>query len=58
MDFWQWFGVALLVWVIYDLYSGSTWVLKEYKRSESPMEYWLAVTVWAVIALTLTLGLW
>ncbi|CAA0122104.1 Uncharacterised protein [BD1-7 clade bacterium] len=58
MDFWQLVGFGLLIWAAYDLYSGKTWVIREYHRKSQPMEYWLTLSVWIVIAVTLAAGLW
>ena len=53
MDIWQWVGLALVVWLSWDLINGYTLAHRVIYREREPLLYWLFVSLWAVIALTL-----
>ncbi len=48
--FTYWLGAALVLWVIYDLFSGSAWLHREYVRAEEPVGYWLTMLLWSAVA--------
>ncbi|MEM9336388.1 MAG: CIA30 family protein [Patescibacteria group bacterium] len=50
--FWTVIGIGLLLWVLYDLYTGEVWSYRAIKRKEEPGQYWLWTAIWFVIALT------
>ena len=50
---WTIVGGALLLWVLYDLIAGHTWLHREFVRSAEPLLYWPTVALWLVIALWL-----
>ena len=50
--FWSVVGVALLVWVAWDLYAGYTLTWKVVYRDATPGTYWSVVTLWALLALS------
>jgi len=59
MGLWQWIGIALLVWWLWDLYTGETYIIYEpIKRSQQPFSYWFIMLVWGAIASVLSLGIW
>lgn len=58
MSLWQWVGVALVVWLLWDLYAGTTWIHRTVYREYEPSLYWVVMSVWAVIAGVLVLGIW
>ncbi|ASP34571.1 hypothetical protein [Labrenzia sp. VG12] len=45
-------GIALLVWVLYDLVTGKVWLHRAYHRSEEPAGYWLTMGLWFLVALS------
>jgi hypothetical protein len=49
-------GIALMVWVIYDLVVGVTWSYREIWRKYEPGQYWFFTIVWAVIAVVTIYG--
>jgi len=49
--YWIW-GVFFLIWAVNDLRNRRTHLLDDIPRSESPVLYWVVVTMW------LALGLW
>ncbi len=44
--FWYFVGVALLVWVGWDLYAGYTFIWDIVYRETNPVAYWIALVVW------------
>lgn len=48
---WQVLSILLIIWVIYDLFTGEVWSYYRIKRSEEPGKYWFFMLVWAVVAL-------
>ena len=54
--FWQVIGVALVMWVIYDLFAGYIWLHRKVMRASEPLFYWSGIALWSLIALY-TLGL-
>ncbi|HBR99322.1 MAG TPA: hypothetical protein DD979_18385 [Gammaproteobacteria bacterium] len=52
-NLWQWVGVALVVWLAWDLYQGSTWIHRAVFRRQEPVLYWVLMAVWAMIAVML-----
>lgn len=47
---WHLVGLALVVWVGYDLVMGYTYSYRAVLRSEEPLHYWLTMCLWAVVA--------
>ncbi|TDF42171.1 hypothetical protein EYS14_04895 [Alteromonadaceae bacterium M269] len=47
-----WLGIALVVWLIYDLISGSSYLWRAYRRSEEPTKYWLTLLLWSLVAVS------
>lgn len=45
-------GIALLIWVAYDLYGGSVWLHREFFRSEEPIAYWSLILLWLAVAIS------
>jgi len=45
-------GIALLVWVLYDLVTGKVWLHRAYTRAEQPAGYWLTMGLWLAVALS------
>lgn len=48
-----WFiiGIALLIWVLYDLFSGTVWSYRKIYRREEPVAYWFTLAIWFVLAI-------
>jgi len=45
-------GFFLLLWVVYDLFSGKVWLHREFKRSSEPFAYWSTMLVWLAVAIS------
>lgn len=45
-------GCALLLWVAYDLFTGSVWLHREYNRSAEPGGYWFGILLWLAVAIS------
>ncbi|WP_169565732.1 hypothetical protein [Neptunomonas japonica] len=45
-------GIALLLWVAWDLYAGSVWLHREYFRNQDPWSYWILILVWILVAVS------
>lgn len=56
MSMWFYIGIALIIWVVYDLLAGVTWTYREVHRNEEPVQYWLVTLLWAIIAVVTTVG--
>lgn len=54
MNIWFLIGIALIIWVIYDLIAGVTWTYREVYRKYEPVQYWLVTIIWAIIAFATT----
>lgn len=52
MPWTSYLGIALLVWVAWDLFSGSAWLHREYQRSSEPFAYWSLMLVWLSVAVS------
>jgi len=49
-NFWFVIGVILVLWAIYDLFSGKVWIHREVMREYEPSLYWISWSIWASIA--------
>ena len=56
MEFWFFIGIALILWVIYDLYSGKVLLHREIRRENEPILYWVTCLLWLAVALYVLLG--
>lgn len=56
MENWLIIGIILILWAVFDLFTGTVWLHKEIKRDEEAIFYWLVWIIWAGIAVTVTLG--
>ena len=45
-------GVMLLLWVAWDLYSGTVWAHREISRRSEPLAYWSMTAVWTAVAVS------
>lgn len=45
-------GILLLLWVLWDLFSGSVWLHREFKRAEEPFAYWSTLLLWLAVAVS------
>ncbi|MCL6414360.1 hypothetical protein MIB92_01735 [Aestuariirhabdus sp. Z084] len=43
-------GVILLLWVTYDLFSGSAWLHRKFYRAQEPLAYWSTMLLWLLVA--------
>jgi len=47
---WTLVGIALLIWVGWDLFAGYTYLHRVVVRTEEPGLYWVTMAVWTIIA--------
>lgn len=45
-------GIFLLLWVLYDLFTGQVWLHREFKRKQEPLSYWSILILWLAVALS------
>lgn len=45
-------GIVLLIWLAWDLFSGSVWLHREIYREEEPFSYWSVMIIWLVVAVS------
>ncbi|MGY0219602.1 hypothetical protein ACWJJH_19790 [Endozoicomonadaceae bacterium StTr2] len=45
-------GIALMLWVCWDLITGSAWLHREYHRSSEPFGYWCTLLLWLGVAVS------
>ncbi len=50
LSFWQWIGILLSLWVLWDLFTGHVYSYRSIYRSEEPGYYWIMMLIWAAIA--------
>lgn len=53
---WQYVGLVLALWVLYDLLRGHVYFPGKVSRAENPGTYWIGVIVYAVLAAFCFLG--
>ena len=51
MNIWLIVGIALLIWDIYEIFTGSTYLHRKVTRAAEPLFYWILVAVWGILAL-------
>ncbi len=56
MGIWLIVGIGLILWAIYDLYTGKVWLHREISRSYEPSFYWIIWILWMGIGVGVTLG--
>ena len=45
-----WLGFALLLWLLFDLVRGETYIWQSYKRDTEVGMYWVTIVIWAIVA--------
>jgi len=45
-----WLGIALLIWLAYDLMNGAVYLHRHIERESEPMMYWGTIALWGVVA--------
>lgn len=54
MSIWFIIGIALIIWVVYDLFAGVTWTYRAVYKKYEPTLYWLVTLLWFTIAIATT----
>ena len=54
MSFWFYLGIILILWVIYDLVNGVTWIYRPIYRKYEPLKYWIVTAIWLIVAVYTT----
>jgi hypothetical protein len=52
MGIWFYLGLALLIWVIYDLYKGVTFSYRMIVKEYEPVMYYTMIAVWFLLAIS------
>ncbi|WP_156121669.1 hypothetical protein [Halocynthiibacter namhaensis] len=50
MTIWFFVGIALVIWVTWDLFAGHTYLWAPISRAENPWGYWATLGIWSLIA--------
>ena len=45
-------GIALMLWLVKDLFTGKAYLLRAYERSSEPEAYWFTCLLWFIVAAT------
>jgi hypothetical protein len=45
-----WLGAGLILWLLYDLVTGSAYLHREFRSESEPMAYWLTMLLWSFVA--------
>lgn len=45
-----WLGLGLVLWLLYDLVTGSAYLHREFQSDIEPMGYWLTMLLWSAVA--------
>lgn len=45
-----WLGIALVIWLAYDLINGSVYLHREIDRNSEPSLYWFSIVLWGAVA--------
>ena len=45
-------GILLLVWLVYDLYTGRVYLHREFSYQQEPWGYCLIMLLWLVVAVS------
>lgn len=45
-------GATLLLWLVFDLFSGRAWLHQEFDRCHQPLPYWGTMLLWLLVALS------
>lgn len=49
---WEWmWGILFLIWVIPDLFTGSTYFIEPIHKKENPMLFWIIIISWILMAM-------
>lgn len=56
---WQWaWGVLFLIWVVPDIFTGTTYFIEPINRKENPILYWVIIVSWILMAFYSISTLW
>lgn len=53
---WQYIGIGLAIWVLYDLLTGHVYFPGKVSRTESPGTYWTGMVVYSALAVSCFFG--
>ena len=53
---WQWIGVALSLWVAWDLVTGHVYSYRSVRRRDEPVYYWAMMLIWSAVAIWCLFG--
>ena len=48
--YWIW-GIFFALWVVFDINSGHTYLLEAISKKDSPVLYWIVITLWSILSI-------
>lgn len=54
---WQYVGIGLALWVLFDLFNGSLYLHRSIVRKEEPGLYWFGMLLWSAVAAWCFIGM-
>ncbi len=45
-------GTVLLFWAAWELFTGRSWLHREFRRDEEPVAYWAIWVLWMAVAIS------
>ena len=49
---WEWaWGILFIIWVIPDIFRGTTYFIEPIEKKEHPILYWIIICSWILMAL-------
>lgn len=45
-----WVGIGLVIWLLYDLFTGAVYLHREIERDSEPGLYWFSIVLWGAVA--------
>ena len=52
MNIWVMVGIVLIMWAVFDLFTGTVWVHRKVERRYEPKLYWVWIMVYLLIGIS------
>jgi len=52
MNFWTFFGIGFLLWLLIELLTGRVWLHREIKNESESTYYWVIILFWAMLGVS------
>lgn len=56
MSFWFIIGIIIIVWVVYDIMSGTVWIHRPVSYATEPFLFWFCITVYLALGISCLFG--